>query len=321
MTLYTKYRNALSIKTIRDLALWPPFQNARHILLSTFNAAKLPEDDPEAPADLLPQTGNYATERVYYNSVFLTELHETEDLMTLGATNEEVDINSDLNTWYTRPAYGVLLRTEQAWYAQGVTLGQLLHSVALAPGESTRIAVIDWTRRTFGSEAGNVDEQEDLTASSSQRRSITEVTSAVASETQSGSSTMRSRSNSRSSGHTQSASFIFSSVGDSSSSSSNNDFATNVSRSSGTRNMSAQTSQNISTRTEQHATSARSRRTSMIKETFEQENEKIATRVVTNYNHMHAMSIQYYEVVQAYRVVTRADHFERVLFIPIMSKS
>jgi len=35
-------------------------------------------------------------------------------------------------------AFGALLTFTQAWFAQGVTLRQLLHSVTLAPGESTQ---------------------------------------------------------------------------------------------------------------------------------------------------------------------------------------
>jgi hypothetical protein len=38
--------------------------------------------------------------------------------------------------------------------------------------------------------------------------------------------------------------------------------------------------------------------------------------VVANYNHMHALTVQYYEVVQIYRVVTGLHAFRRVLFIP-----
>lgn len=54
----------------------------------------------------------------------------------------------------------------------------------------------------------------------------------------------------------------------------------------------------------------------MIQETSEGESEKLTTRVIANYNHMHALNMQFYEAVQNYRVVTRATHYERCLFIP-----
>ncbi|MDJ0893406.1 MAG: hypothetical protein QNK18_19705 [Gammaproteobacteria bacterium] len=40
-------------------------------------------------------------------------------------------------------------------------------------------------------------------------------------------------------------------------------------------------------------------------------------RAAPNYNHMHAMTVQYYEVVQVYKVVTRVEKCERVLFLPL----
>ena len=74
----------------------------------------------------------------------------------------------------------------QSWYAQGVTLGQLLHSTSLAPGESTRVAVIDWSRKSRAGETEVISETDDLTNDATHNRSISEVTEAVANEAQSG---------------------------------------------------------------------------------------------------------------------------------------
>ena len=63
---------------------------------------------------------------------------------------------------FRRPGIGALLTMAQSWYAQGVALGQLLHSVALVPGESTRIAMLDWSRPTTGKQAEDVTETEAL---------------------------------------------------------------------------------------------------------------------------------------------------------------
>ncbi|MCA9528407.1 MAG: hypothetical protein KC549_19115, partial [Myxococcales bacterium] len=54
-----------------------------------------------------------------------------------------------------------------------------------------------------------------------------------------------------------------------------------------------------------------------MQETFESEQEVATTRVITNYNHMHALSVQYYEVVQAYRVRTQVLDYDRVVFVPM----
>jgi hypothetical protein len=65
-----------------------------------------------------------------------------------------------------------------------VTLGQLLHSLALAPGESTRIAMVDWYRRTGEMASEEIAETEVLSQSSRQSRSISEITQSVASRDQ-----------------------------------------------------------------------------------------------------------------------------------------
>lgn len=309
---------ALHTPTIGDLALWPPFQNARHILTTTFNAAALTEDDPEAPTDLIPRTGNYATERVYYFSAYLTHMDDAgKSAVDLGSQDTAIDLNNADDMLYSRPAEGVFLKTEQAWYAQGVTLGQLLHSLALAPGESTKIAMVDWMRRTSSKGQEQIDEGESQSTWTQQNRSISEITNAIANETQNGWSESSSESDSWQKGTTMAFNTLFSSGGKSSGRSGNSGFASSVSRTSGTRDISTNTSQNIAASTSQHATASRSHRATVVRETFEQENEKITTRVITNYNHMHAMSVQYYEMVQAYRVKTRSVHFDRILFLPM----
>ena len=75
--------------------------------------------------------------------------------------------------------------------------------------------------------------------------------------------------------------------------------------------------QNATDRTQQHANSARNRRASIIQEVEQTESETVTTRSVTNYNHMHALSVQYYEVVQIYRVSTNVSEVEKCLFAPM----
>ena len=74
--------------------------------------------------------------------------------------------------------------------------------------------------------------------------------------------------------------------------------------------------QNVNDRTHQNASSSRNRRASVIKEVSQNEHEGVSTRVIANYNHMHALSIQYYEVVQVFRVEVRLSKAEKVVFIP-----
>jgi hypothetical protein len=226
---------------------------------------------------------------------------------------------------FGRVAVGALLTYAQSWFAEGVTLGQLLHSLALAPGEATRIAVIDWSRRTsaFSSEA--IAEEEQLDNTSTHARALSEVQNAVASEMQEGSSMTSGWSASRSTAMAESggSGLIQGALGSSFSGSFTEQEAStrfrtsSTSWSQGTRSVTANLEQHVNDRTEQHATSVRNRRASAVREVSQSEHEAVSTRIVANYNHMHALTVQYFEVVQLYRTLTRLHKADRTLFVPL----
>ena len=62
----------------------------------------------------------------------------------------------------------------------------------------------------------------------------------------------------------------------------------------------ADSAQELSQRTLQAAESTRAQRSTQVREVSEEESETVSTRVVANYNHMYAMTVQYYEVLQVY---------------------
>ncbi|MEO9014987.1 MAG: hypothetical protein ABI275_06665 [Terrimesophilobacter sp.] len=208
----------------------------------------------------------------------------------------------------------------------------MLHSLALAPGEATRVAVIDWSRRSSTTASESIDERERLDNSTNHARAISEVQNAVADEMQSGGSiaTGWAKSASHASGFAASigggaagviggiAGAIGFGGGGSSSSqdSETNSRATSTSWSHGSRSVMAEMEQRVNDRTEQHATSVRNRRATAVREISQTEHEQVSTRIVANYNHMHALTVQYYEVVQIYRVSVELNSFTRALFLP-----
>ena len=128
-------------------------------------------------------------------------------------------------------------------------------------------------------------------------RSISEVTQAVAREAQSGFSKTSSQSSSFEAGLAAGGMLGNFLLGGSAGYGGNSTQATSFATSrSGRRNISATMLQDITDSTQQNANAARNRRASIVKEVSQAESEKVSTRVVTNYNHMHALSIQYYEV-------------------------
>ncbi|MFJ3926256.1 hypothetical protein [Streptomyces sp. NPDC090022] len=295
-----------------------PTTTASTTTASTSTSPKFEVDkamlDGPTPKDLLPTTGNYPVEIVRYRSVVLTDIPGAKPARKLTGA---IDLGEENLPFYDRPAEGMIVTTEQSWSAQGVTLGRLLHSLALAPGESTRVAVVDWQRSTKATGTESTAEADTLSSTTDQSRSISEVANAIAREEQFGTSQAFQTSKSSSSGGSIGVSFFGMGGGGSWGESSNTGFATAVSRSTGVRSVADEATQRISARTQQLATAARSRNMTVVRETTQSEKDQVVTRVVTNYNHMHAMSVQYYEVVQVYNVTTRPTRLERCLFIPL----
>ena len=322
-------KKALSVKTIREFANWSAYDIAHKIVsLAIGNTDENIVDDAE---ELRPRLGDYPTHRVYYDSLVMLKTYNTEgdeanpktDIRTSGKTlnlKSAIDKKGRLN----QPAIGAIFTYSQSWFSQAITLGKLLHSLSLAPGEVTRMAVIDWNRRTSGKETETISETEKLDSEATHALAEKEVQDAVANELQAGGS--QSSSSATSSSAALSASvgtgflsslFVDADVSASGQMASTSSQAESSSWSMGHRGVSADMGKFINDRTEQHSASARSRRAAIVKEVSQSEHEQVSTRIVANYNHMHALTVQYYEVVQIYRTVTELHKLERCLFLPM----
>ncbi|MGQ3889416.1 hypothetical protein ACQUW5_10335 [Legionella sp. CNM-1927-20] len=311
--LATEIKKNLQIETVGDLGRWPPFCAAQVIL----NAAIPPLHQDEEASELVPRLGEYPTERHYYQSVVIDHVTpgETTDLNSAGPIDISPTVSADFG--FKAPAVGAVLTFAQSWFAQGITLGNLLHSVALAPGESTRIAVLNWARQTRAAGEEAISESEKLTNTSTHNRAISEVQEAVASEVQTGFSRTNASSTTSAGGGGLGLSLGPLTLGGSGSSATTTSNAESFSSSAGTRNLAATMNQRVSDATQQAASSVRDRRASIVKEVSEEEHQSVSTRIIANYNHMHALTVQYFEVIEIYRVNVQLHQVERCLFIPM----
>ena len=318
---------------------------------------QLEDGEDEAAERLRPQLGEYPTERVYFDTLIMLGMAAPTASVPLSGPLS-LDSIVDNPVGFGKPAIGALatypdgtdaigvdtsaLSSQigsaalaayaQSWFAQGITLGQMVHSLALAPGEATRIAVVDFLSLSKAQSLESIDESEQLDNSMTHSRAISEVQNSVAQEMQSGGSMTSGWARSESSASNLSGSIGggiagmvgsavgvlgFGGGGSTTQEKSKTRFgAASTSWSVGSRSVMAEMSQRVNDRTEQHATSVRNRRASAVREVSQSEHEQISTRVVANYNHMHALTVQYYEVVQIYRVMTELHEFKRVIFVP-----
>lgn len=308
-------RNAIKLDTVRDLSVWPPYLAARAIYNHAFNIDNARMEDPDAPAELLPVARNYWTEKRFIKKCFIEETTVGRASQPL---NQAIDVLAALEgSYFTEPMLGAMLTFEQTWTPYGLSLGNLIHSLALAPAESTRIALIDWQRQEAARLSESTEQQEMLSNLLGQESAISEIANGVISEVQEGKSQTSTNSYSNSSGNSAGliASLFASSTSGHASASSE---TLSVASSSGNRDVAMSTSQDIRQSTQQQAASVRSRRATSVKEVQQSEKEEIRTRIVTNYNHSHALSIHYYEVLQIYKTMLRHNRTDRLIFVPMM---
>jgi hypothetical protein len=213
----------------------------------------------------------------------------------------------------SKPAVGVLMIHKQGWKQSGLALGNLLQSVCLAPGEVTRIAVTDWQRRESGTSSQTKEQGETVSSDVEQQRAVNEVQRAVANEAQSGGSSALSTSASAQAAAGVSTLFATANASAATSMTS----ALTAQFSAGARNLAATSTNAITTRTAEKSQALRSLRQTVVREVTQKEHETTTTRILANYNRRHSLNIEYFEVLQKYKIVTELAGWARCLFVPL----
>ena len=217
-------------------------------------------------------------------------------------------------------AFGGRLSFRRELRPKGVNLGRLLHSVTLAPGESTNIAITDWTRSLSTRAQEAVSQKEALEQSASDDVDKETSQDAEAAEETQGKSTLETSSTTDSSGWAAGAGIWGGAgvlgVGYSSDSSTSTGHSTMTTSSSSKRNLSVRGSEKISRDTQQRASSQREKMATAVTEVREAGSARAETRNITNYNHMHALSLHYYEVIQIYEQRVVPIKAEPLIFLP-----
>ncbi len=228
-------------------------------------------------------------------------------------------INWDKATIYQAAsiAHGHLLRFKQEWIPDGYSIGDLLYSLPLAPGQKKQIAVLDWERRESAANSQSLDYEESLNNSLIRDRDVSEVVSATLSEQMHGTSSANTKAiaggfGSAAMGIIKGISFgsLMGISGGSSKSSSSAQQASS-------RQSTGNSLQSIRDRTIQAANSVRSQRATVIQTVSQGERVQATSESVANYNHCHALTIQYFEVLRHFAVQNRFAGAQECLFIPL----
>ncbi|KAH7232389.1 uncharacterized protein BKA55DRAFT_581055 [Fusarium redolens] len=179
----------------------------------------------------------------------------------------------------------------------GHSLGQILYSLPLAPGESVSLAVLDWRRNDSGTRGKATKLDEGLVHDQARDRTITELLSGAIDEWQRGGSVVGGISGGG--GASASMGAMGASGGDMAS------LGGAYTTSSGTRDISVSTMQKVVDKVHQASNALRALTSTVVVNTDQQEKQAVETRSFANNNRGHTMTILYYEILRHFLVTIK----------------
>ncbi|MEV0387473.1 hypothetical protein [Nonomuraea sp. NPDC050643] len=213
----------------------------------------------------------------------------------------------------TSVAHGHVLGFRQVWRADGYSLGDLLHSVPLAPGQQRRMAVLDWERREESRRDETLEFEEQLEAVLDRDRDITEIAgSRLAEESAGGSRASQwGVAGGIGGGFIGNGWGIFGGVAGGAGGADADAWQNS------SRTLSANSLQALRDRTTQRASAVRDQRSTVIQTVAQGESVRAETEFVANFNHCHAITIQHFEVLRHFLVDHELADVRECLFVPL----
>ncbi len=215
-------------------------------------------------------------------------------------------------------SHGHVLYYKQVWKADGYSLGDLLYSLPLAPGQKKQIVIFDWDRTEYGRRDEDTHEDEAVNAHLSHNRDILDITQGSVSESMRGGSQAKTSGKAGGIGGGIGAFIapVFMGVAGGYSSSSGS--ASSSAWQDSSRTVSASGLNQLRDTIQQGASAVRNQRSTVVQTARQTERFKVQTEVVANYNHCHALTVQYFEVLRHYAIEQKLTHVQECLFIPLL---
>lgn len=353
---------AMGIKTIGDLAQLA--KEADEIILATIEDNGFKEK-PSAPAQLLPGLIGSVASSVRFTSFIrdvdlrrLTFGFDVDCLVGLPLSKSGTLAEIFMEQKCPVIHLGYMCDHRQKWINLGTHLGEVVHSVSLAPGESRNIALVNWRRRQLTALEERTTTNEQLTATFVQNRALEEIVSAVAHEHQSGQTQTEANTAATAVsfvgaggimggaalavpgavlggivgswvpalGTTIGAlaggavgGFVGGAAGMAAGGlvySGAQALGMIEADTEGDRSIVADVHQRISLSTSQTASAVRSLWSTAVVEDAQSEGVDVQTSNITNYNHMHALNIEYYEILQHYLARIELERVQPIIFLP-----
>ena len=260
---------------------------------------------------------------------WVSELDRTKELLTAALqapdVRTEVDDTHPIHWDYNEAkiyqavtiANGHILEFREVWRADGYSLGDLLSSLPLAPGQRRQVAVVDWDRRSQATREESLEFEEELQSSLSRDRDIREIVgSRLNEEMEAGSrNTTWGASAGFGAGLITGTFGIFGGVAGGASGSNSTAWQD------ASRRFSGETQQLLRDRVTQRASSLRDQRSTVVQTVAQGETWRAETEVVANYNRCHTVTVEYFEVLRHFVVTHELAGVRECLFVPFAMRS
>ena len=213
-------------------------------------------------------------------------------------------------------ATGHVLTYKSEFRADGYSLGELLHSLPLAPGQKKQIVTIDSTHAFRGSEDQSLTASERLANSLVSEREVVDDIAGNIGEQIRGSSDANTSGISAGAGVSGSYGAGPAKVGATAAVAGGTANANSTANQDSSRALTGHFDENIKQAVQQNATSYRQQNSSIVTTAQEGQNYGAETTVVANHNHCHAITMMHWEVLRHFAVYQELVDVEECVFIP-----
>lgn len=209
---------------------------------------------------------------------------------------------------------GHILHYKSMFKADGYSLGELIYSLPLAPGQKKQIVVFDNQHNLQGSESQQLSVSERLAANITNDRDVVDQLSGSIGETLLGRSSAETGGVAAAAAVAGSGGAVSGAVGVA------GGYAmagSNASQESA-RNISQFFTEKLRNSVMQNADSYRQQNSSVVHTVREGQTYSASTEVVANHNHCHSLTMMYFEVLRHYAIYQELTGVEECVFVPLL---
>lgn len=211
-------------------------------------------------------------------------------------------------------ATGHILHYNVVTKADGYSMGELLYSLPLAPGQKKQIVMFEQSHTLQGSETQRISQNESLAASLVNDVDISDTIAGNINEDVSGRSSATTAGVSGGFG----LGAIIDAVGVSLGVSGGVANAHSTASQNSSRAISAYFHERMKNSITQNAQSYREMNATVISTVQEGQQYGVTSEVIANHNHCHSLTMMYFEVLKHYAIYQELSHVEECLFVPLL---